>query len=92
MPEIKKMSRRNVNGLRRWRDRQKKIIHGFDPHQDTHWGNVTTLCGETVYVSREGAPGLPRMPLEFMPPPEHRTADLPSLTMKLTCMLCLASL
>lgn len=92
MPEIKKISRRNVNGMRRWRDRTKNIIHAFNPHQDTSRADVTTLCGETVYVQGAGTLGMPRCPLVFVPSPETRTPDLPSLTTKLTCMMCLAAL
>lgn len=92
MPEIKKLSRRNVNGMRRWRDRSRKIIHAFDPHQDVRRSDVVTLCGEPVIVDREGTYGSTRGPLGFIPAPEHRTPDLPSLTTKLTCMMCLASL
>jgi hypothetical protein len=92
VPEIKKLSRRNVNGMRRWRDRTKKIIHAFDPHQPIGRDDVTTLCGETVYVQGEGSFAPPRQPLGYMPKPEHRTPDLPSLTTKLTCLMCLAAL
>lgn len=92
MPEIKKISRRNVNGMRRWRDRTKNIIHAFDPHQDLIRTDVHTLCGETVYTQGVRTTRTERWPLAFMPLPEDRTPDLPSLTTKLTCMMCLAAL
>lgn len=92
MPEIKKISRRNVNGMRRWRDRKTKIIHAFDPTQDVRMEDVTTLCGVLVIVESEATYGSAWCSLGYIPPPEKRTPGLPSLTTKLSCMMCLASL
>lgn len=77
--------------IRKWRDRERKVVHAFDVSQDCQRSNVKTLCGLDVMVTFHGAYGNNRLPLAFVPKDTKPSPDLPKSKVPITCFVCLAA-